>query len=327
MKHLRTLLKVGATVALFWFVLSRVDLAELASKLTPGQILGALAAGCLIISIQSLIAAVRLKYCVRLLGGKIKMRDSWVACQYGGFFSHTPISFLGGDAMRVWSMMRCGVPVHGAAQSVIIDRALGFIGMMLLVLITVPAYYSVITDSAMWAGFLVLVGVGLGGTVAFLALGFLRLADQRTGFLARIAEYSTVSRHLAARPRDAIKALMLALAMNLLSPLAIWLMALAYGNGITLYIAVVATPLVLLVSMVPISVAGWGVREGAFVVVFGLFGVSSATSLTVSISFGVAFLLAYIPGAVLFLLRRRTGIAHAAAPAEQSGGALRGLER
>lgn len=327
MKHFGTLLKVAATVALFVFIFSRVDIKELASKLAPGDIALALVCGAGVLSVQAVIIAVRLAICVRMFGYRIDTTSSWIACQYSGFFSHTPISFVGGDAMRVWYLTRSGVPMHDAAKSVIIDRALGFMGMMVLVAATVPAFYFVIKDPAMWGGLLVLATIGFGATVTFLALGRLRFPGHRTGILARVAEYSTVSRQLILHPRESAQAFGLAVLMNLLNPLAIWLMARAYDDSISLYAAAVASPIVFLISMIPISVAGWGVREGAFVVVFGLFGASAATSLTVSISFGVAFLLAYIPGAVLFLLRRRSGSRRTAVPAEGPGGALGGLDR
>jgi glycosyltransferase 2 family protein len=48
----------------------------------------------------------------------------------------------------------------------------------------------------------------------------------------------------------------------------------------------------------PIALAGWGVREGAVIVGYGLFGVASAPALAVSIAFGLASLAASLPGAL-----------------------------
>ncbi|MFY9314122.1 MAG: lysylphosphatidylglycerol synthase transmembrane domain-containing protein [Burkholderiales bacterium] len=315
MKHLGTLLKLAATVALFWFVFTKVDVAELASKLSPGQIAVALAAGVLVLSIQTVIAAMRLRYCVRLLGRSMKMRDAWIACQYGGFFSHTPISFLGGDAMRVWHMVRIGLPLAHSAKAVLVDRALGFFGMMALVLLSAPALYAAITDPRMWGGYLVLLGIGITATLVFFMLGRLGpIAGHRPKTLRRIAEFASISKYLTAHPQKALKAFVLGLAVTSMNVLAIWAIGLGYGNGIGFLTTFAAAPVVFLISMVPISVAGWGLREGAFVVAFALFGVSPEAALTVSVSFGAAVLLAYLPGAALFLARRRSGAPDAAAP-------------
>lgn len=64
---------------------------------------------------------------------------------------------------------------------------------------------------------------------------------------------------------------------------------------------------VLLVSAVPIGIAGWGPREGAAAWVFGAAGLGAAQGLTVAVVFGVMALVATLPGAILFV-RRRDGV-------------------
>ncbi len=307
MKHLVTLLKLAATVALFWFVLSRVDLGELLSRLDGGDIVLALLAGGAILSLQALLFGARLRICVRALGHELGLRDAWIACQYCGFFSHTPISFLGGDAMRIWHLAKTGLPVADSAKAVIVDRALGFFGVMSLVIATAPALYPAIMDPVMRGGYVLLIGLGIAAALAFLGLGGVRPARRLGGIFGWIADIATVSHYLSARPRDTAAAFSLAVLMNALSPLAIWAIARAYGAEIDLVTAIVASPVVFMIAMIPIAVAGWGLREGAFVVAFGLFGVAAGTSLTVSITFGIAVLLAYSPAALLIVLARRRG--------------------
>ena len=312
MKHLGTLLKLAATVALFWFVLSKVDLADLASKLTPRQIATALSAGVAVLSLQVVIGAMRLRYCVRLLGRNLKMRESWIACQFGGFFSHTPISFVGGDGMRIWHMVRIGLPLAESAKAIIVDRALGFFGMMTLVLLSAPVLSGAITDPHMWGGYLILLAIGIGATIVFFVLGrFGPIASHRPKTLRRIVELATVSKYLGAHPERVLKAFVLGLAVTSLNVAAIWAISLGYADGIEFRATFAAAPVVFLIAMVPVSVAGWGLREGAFVVAFGLFGVPASLALTVSITFGIAALLAYSPAAVLIVLARRRGVSEA----------------
>lgn len=306
MKHLATLAKLAATVALFWFVFSKVDVVQLAARLTAGQIAAALTAGVAVVSLQAFIVAMRLRYCARLLGHNMKMRDSWIACQYGGFFSHTPISFVGGDAMRVWHMVKVGLPLAESAKAVVIDRALGFFGMMILVILSAPLLYGVVKDPHMWGGYLVLLGIGCGVTIIFFLLGrFASISGRLPGALRWVAEFATLSRYLSGHPERAFKAFVLGLAVVILNVLAIWAIAWGYSTEIGLRTSFAAAPVVFLIAMIPISVAGWGLREGAFVVAFGLFGVPASSALTVSITFGIAVLLAYSPAAALIVLARR----------------------
>jgi uncharacterized membrane protein YbhN (UPF0104 family) len=57
--------------------------------------------------------------------------------------------------------------------------------------------------------------------------------------------------------------------------------------------------------MIPISLAGWGVREGAMVIVFSLAGLQTEASLSLSVLFGACMFVSGLPGGVLWLLMRR----------------------
>jgi hypothetical protein len=79
--------------------------------------------------------------------------------------------------------------------------------------------------------------------------------------------------------------------------------------------AVVTGLVVLAGSAVPLSIAGWGPREGVTSAVFAVVGLGSATGLTVSLAFGVLSAVATVPGALVLLadaaLRRRSALTRA----------------
>ena len=86
--------------------------------------------------------------------------------------------------------------------------------------------------------------------------------------------------------------------------LVVFLLAQALGSRVELLSVMVIFPFVLLLSMLPISLAGWGVREGAMVMFFGLIGLSAKISLSASLLFGICMFLAALPGGVLWLIYR-----------------------
>jgi hypothetical protein len=57
----------------------------------------------------------------------------------------------------------------------------------------------------------------------------------------------------------------------------------------------------LLVALVPVSLGGWGLREGAFVVLLGFYGVAPEQGLIISVLFGLALLVATAPGLGLWI--------------------------
>ena len=64
---------------------------------------------------------------------------------------------------------------------------------------------------------------------------------------------------------------------------------------------------VALVSVVPISIAGWGVREGAMVAAFAYAGLPQSDGLLVSILFGFSYLMLGVLGGLVWVLGRTAG--------------------
>jgi glycosyltransferase 2 family protein len=62
---------------------------------------------------------------------------------------------------------------------------------------------------------------------------------------------------------------------------------------------------VLEIAMLPISIAGWGVREGAAVVAFGTLGIPAVMAFGASVLFALLTLVLGLSGGVSWLLARR----------------------
>ena len=65
---------------------------------------------------------------------------------------------------------------------------------------------------------------------------------------------------------------------------------------------ILLVPPVILVTVVPISIAGWGVREGAMVVAFGFIDVPASAAFAVSVLFGLTLAAASLPGSLIWWL-------------------------
>jgi uncharacterized membrane protein YbhN (UPF0104 family) len=122
--------------------------------------------------------------------------------------------------------------------------------------------------------------------------------------LAGVWASRNARRMLGAWPDGAV-ALSISLINQLLVGYVAFLLLENMCDSIALGWALVLFPGVLLVSMLPISLGGWGVREHAMVVAFGLVGVPADAALSASILYGLCLLIASLPGGVLWLAERR----------------------
>jgi uncharacterized membrane protein YbhN (UPF0104 family) len=57
----------------------------------------------------------------------------------------------------------------------------------------------------------------------------------------------------------------------------------------------------LLIMMIPVSIAGWGVREASMIVALGYAGVGAADAFAISVAFGLINVIAGIAGGILWL--------------------------
>ena len=56
--------------------------------------------------------------------------------------------------------------------------------------------------------------------------------------------------------------------------------------------------------LAPISIAGWGVREGAMVIMLGLVGISSESALALSLLYGIILTIVGLAGGILWLIEK-----------------------
>jgi len=80
----------------------------------------------------------------------------------------------------------------------------------------------------------------------------------------------------------------------------------AVGGRISIVAIAAVVPLVLLAMLLPMSIGGWGVREGAAVALLPIAGVAAAEALAASVAFGIVALAVALPGLVAIWARRRT---------------------
>jgi len=185
---------------------------------------------------------------------------------------------------------------------VFLDRLLGFAGLMALSILGVLVDPGLLPQAAHHAIALAM-GAGLLAASLVLWIGLVPWPWRETAPVALL-------RTLSGRARRAISARRAALAAtSLLSPLCAIACFYVAGRALGLpygplaYLVMVPPALVL--SALPVSVAGWGVREGTLVGLFALAGADKAAVLTLSLAYGIMVIMASLPGLAIFLGARQ----------------------
>jgi uncharacterized membrane protein YbhN (UPF0104 family) len=213
--------------------------------------------------------------------------------------------------LRIWALSVLGNRVRVASLVVILERALGFLAILLIVLCAAPMLMSLSPTNVrhfVWSITL----VSAAGVAAFctwpLLPSVLRTVPMRWRRF-RAVDIALELAFLMHRPlllwRRSLLVLCLSLAMHLANIVAVYLLIGFFDARPDFFQVVAVVAPAMLLMLLPVSFAGWGVREGAMAVGLSLVGIPTDRAVAISVAFGLALLFASLPGAAVLLANRR----------------------
>ena len=217
----------------------------------------------------------------------IPLRAALTATFESVFFQQVVPAGIGGDISRGVRAYDLGVSPQWALIGVVIDRGLGllFVGVT-IVAAAGAAQSSLIVARAFSALLLTSVGILAGAGCAVL-IGACRaprwLPMQAAPVIALLCAFSRCMRS----PRFLSRVSLLLVCSNVTYIASFFFCARALDVHITAWDAAIIVQGMVLVSMLPISVGGWGLRESAAVILFAPLGIDAAHSMAVSVLFGL----------------------------------------
>lgn len=220
------------------------------------------------------------------------------------------VQSVGSDAVRTWSLARAGAPASQALASVLLDRLLGVVSILLGAAAGAALAPYVLREAAVAWAFAAAAG---GSAFALLFVFSTRVDDLVRRSLSRLPAGRV--RDQIGRLLDALQAyrtahrllggvLAASIGVQILRIVQAWLLGRALGIDapVTSYFAFI--PIILLVMLLPITVSGLGVSQWAFVWTFAQVGVSDASAFALSILFVALGVVGNLPGGILYALGR-----------------------
>jgi uncharacterized membrane protein YbhN (UPF0104 family) len=306
-KHKRILfvaLKAIVTLGLLFLVAKEIDLREVSRVFVRVDLLSVVLA-VLVITGQASAGAYRWQRLMRLKEVHVLFGHSLRFFWLGLFFNQLLPSSVGGDAVRGYCAARESHSLRGATLSVILDRVLGLVG--LIVVITGASFFAfglMQSNDVMQAVFLALLMAGAGlGAIFFLDVLLARFSGWR--FLGALVDLAVDARNLFVS-RNGWGLILLSCFIHVLSVFSVFVLADGLGVAVTLQALFVVVPVAMLLATIPISIAGWGIREGVMVAGLGQIGIPSEEALALSILYGLSLLVVAMPGVFFWRFRGET---------------------
>ncbi len=226
-------------------------------------------------------------------------------------FVGTFLPSIGGDLYRAYSLSRLGVSGVESAASVLMDRVLG---VMSIVLVGVAALLPG-PDAAKNRWILLTLGLASAGClIAAVAVFSARAAAASQGIAARLP--SPRARRVVTGLVDAVRryarhhgelviVLGMSVGVQIVRIIQAWCLGRALGIEAGLVMYFIFIPIVLLIMLLPVTVSGLGTSQGAFGWLFGTIGVPAAAAIALSILFVALGVFGNLPGGLLYVLGDR----------------------
>ncbi len=288
-QSLSTIVRFGIGVAVVIVLVRNTDVNF--GMFAGPQVLFGTVAAVLLLGVALGLSALRWKL---VLGrDSPSLLDLWRVYAIGWFFSLFLPTSVGGDAVRATAISRSSTGIGGALSSILLERLIGVAALgayLLLGLIIAPAVlsealaHSSFETPARHVG-LVIAGLAVAGTVV---LFLLRRRIAQVGIVQEAARLLDGFRKAPARMSGALFVSLLVQAVYIV----VWvLLAWSFVVPAPPVAFLVYVPFISLAAMLPITLGGLGVREGAWALLLSAHGVAAGDAVAFSLAYYLAGLI------------------------------------
>lgn len=295
-------LRILVSAALLYLSFRGINFAAIQSRLSqisPAWVLLAVLATVFQIFLGALRWREISTQCGAILGTGQAFRYNMI----GAFFNQTLPSTIGGDAMRLWLVRQTGAGWRAATYSVLVDRAIGLIALALIVIASLPWSYDLIGNAHGRLALLLIDIAAISAGLGFLAFGRLSWAWLKVLWpLRHIHACSVIANQVIFNRASGPKIAVLSLLIHVIAVVIAWCAVRSIAAPAAFEQLFMLIPPIMLITMLPISIAGWGVREATMMVAFGYAGLAQADGTVVSLLFGASSFIVGAIGGLVWIL-------------------------
>jgi uncharacterized protein (TIRG00374 family) len=295
---IKILIKLLISVSIIAYLFMRADLNSVFERMKSADHLLVISSTCLFLALV-IPQSIRWLSILKGAGAGLKLRLATGITLVGWFFNQVLPSSVGGDAFRVWYAYRFGIRLSTATQSVIFDRISALIAIMFILLVMSPWLKFFFSSSQPVFTILLFASMLLLGCITLLIADRIIPSFLPDSVKENVVEFSRTARQVFLC-RIGLRVIALSVAIHFIVALVVWLLAKSLHIPLDIFHVLLLMPVILFVTAIPISIAGWGVRESTMVIVFGMVGVPDESAISLSLSFGLVMLVASLPGGVVW---------------------------
>jgi uncharacterized protein (TIRG00374 family) len=299
-KHIFILLKLLITGSLLYYFFHKSNFESLLIQIKSVDFFKGFFAF-LILNIILIILGFRWWLITRILKIPIKLKSALYLSFIGHFFNQILPSSVGGDAVKLLILRKSKSSIGESFSSLASDRIIGLFSLLLLSFISLYfSKFNLENENHLDAKFLILLLIV--GLILLLILNneiinFLFKFKNTKPFIILLNDLKKIMLY----QNKGLILILLSFLSQILTVFLVFILAKGINLQLDFISCITIIPIVLLISSIPISIAGWGVREGAMISGLSLFGISATQALNLSILFGILQLLGGVMGLIFWI--------------------------
>lgn len=309
------IVKIAVTIGLLLVVAFTLDLSQVWTALASAN-WADLAIALLLYQGGIVVRAYRWQALLRAFGVTASLPRLTRIYYVGMFFNSFLPSGFGGDVVRMMELSQDGAEGPLAVSTVLVDRIMGLLVLFAMALVALPFSWRLVPPAVSLA-LLTLIAAVAVGIYLFLNRPLVEALARRVPPLGKLLARPKIaalyaSFHHYDRPALA-RAAGASLVFNLSLIATQAYLGRAVGVHLSLWYFFLFVPILSSLLTVPISISGFGVREGGYVVLFGQAGVAAPQAVAMSLLFYAVNAITGLVGGALYLAQGAAGLRRRAA--------------
>jgi len=286
---------------LYWQMDPGLIWAEL-SQLTGKAVCATLA----LFIISILVATPRLKMLIKT-ASDTKNPTSGLLIRFNliGFFFNTCLpGGVGGDVVKGWLLYKTGITGEQAIAAVTLDRVFGFFILTVFITAGAPIFINISTNKYLNVLIAVMAMLPFLTVLSYIlgrwSLNHLKKI-RRGKYGSFVRQILNITDRIICNYKILIVILLTSLVNQMILIYIFYLIGSDLGVPLTLKQYFCAVPAALLISMIPISLGGWGLREASFAGIIAVWGTSLEQAVLISLLYGFLQIIAALLGLAVWL--------------------------
>jgi uncharacterized protein (TIRG00374 family) len=284
------ILRIGISIILliFSFKFNKIDVHGLLQDIKSADKIILILSFCVFL-LSYVLALLRWHMLLRALKIHLPLKRVIISFSGGIFFNTLMPSTIGGDLMRSIDLASLTKRPREIIATVFLDRLSGYVGLVILALLSLMVGWrfipdkSVIFSIAIITGLLVIILLVFFNKFLYSKINKL-LHNPRAGKMRELLQGLHREIHYFRHHKKIIvKNLIISILVQSIAPITFFIIALSLGLQINMIYFFIFLPIISAITLLPISIGGFGLREATATIFFPMVGVASSAAIAMSL--------------------------------------------